>query len=292
MQYAAININFDSLGEAYGFPAGFEDPSFGKVADRFLRIADKYQFRYTIFVIGKDLESVKNRDAVKRWAREGHEIGNHSWSHRENLGALPGEMLRKEVVLAHETISDTIGQPVKGFVSPAWSYSKNLMNVLLELNYSYDASVFPSWLLYPVLTKFSINRWRSGGVARIWNRKDFIQCLYFPRNPTRFSSMVELPLPTNKLRLPCWHTLGFVFGLNFYYSILRSCLRNFEAFYYLVHPADLMGPEDLSSGNHGIERMKFPLEKKIAFFEKALTMVRESGRTFVTMSELAKSVQR
>ena len=56
MKYAAMNINFDSLGEAYGFPEGWRDPSFHEVADRLLDIADRYGFKYSIYIIAKDLD--------------------------------------------------------------------------------------------------------------------------------------------------------------------------------------------------------------------------------------------
>ena len=56
MKYTAINLNFDSLGEAYGFPYGYKDPTFFEVSERFLKVAEKYKFKYSIYVIGKDLE--------------------------------------------------------------------------------------------------------------------------------------------------------------------------------------------------------------------------------------------
>ena len=53
----AIDINFDSLNENLGFPKGFKDPSFFKVFDRFLELSNKYNFKYSLYFIGKDLEN-------------------------------------------------------------------------------------------------------------------------------------------------------------------------------------------------------------------------------------------
>lgn len=105
MKYADININFDSLGEAYGFPTDYHDPSFFEVAERFMSLAQKYNFKYSIYIIGKDLEKPENQAVVKAWAEEGHEIGNHSWSHPLNLGSLPLEQLHQEVLLSHQIIT-------------------------------------------------------------------------------------------------------------------------------------------------------------------------------------------
>src|SRR5262245_298697 len=114
MKYAAININFDSLSEALGFPQGFHDKTYFEIADRFFAIAKKYGFKYSIYVIGKDLEQAENRHAVQSWANNGHEIGNHSWSHRLNLGALPYDEMYREVKQAHDAIANTLGTSPHG----------------------------------------------------------------------------------------------------------------------------------------------------------------------------------
>ena len=66
------------MGLNSGSPKSYRDPSFFEVADRFLLLAEKYSFKLTIFVIGRDLENPLNQEAVKKWAAMGHEIGNHS----------------------------------------------------------------------------------------------------------------------------------------------------------------------------------------------------------------------
>ena len=95
MKYAAISINFDSLGEAYGFPPGYKDPSFSDVAERFFKIAENYKFKYSIYLIGKDLEKPENRECVKKWASQAHEIGNHSYSHKRLVFKNPYSIWRE-----------------------------------------------------------------------------------------------------------------------------------------------------------------------------------------------------
>ena len=105
MQTAAININYDSLGYAYGFPDGYEDPSFSRVADRFLRISDRFHFKYSMYVIGRDLQNPFNRKRVRDWASDGHEIGNHSHSHKLFCFRSPGFM-EEDLRRAQETIDE------------------------------------------------------------------------------------------------------------------------------------------------------------------------------------------
>ena len=147
----AININFDSLNQAYGFPEGFRDPSFFEGMDRFLEIANHYQAPLSIFVIGRDLQNPEIYARVRDWSNAGHEIGNHSWAHPVNLGRLAPEKIHDEVFRTHELITNCTGKEPTGFIAPAWSTSKTLVNTLIDLGYLYDTSLFPSMILYPAI---------------------------------------------------------------------------------------------------------------------------------------------
>lgn len=299
---AAININFDSLSETYGFPQDFRDPIFFQVADRFVALSEKYGFKYSIYVLGKDLEKSENRNVVRQWAKAGHEIGNHSWSHPLNLGAMPQKALREEVERAHAIIHDTVGDPPRGFIAPAWSTSSALLDILIDNGYEYDTSCFPSWLMVPALGKMALNHIGGRQFRNLWSRKDGLLWLAGPRQAYRscgklFSEgtcrlmpgIQVLPLPTNSFRMACWHTLVFVLGWTVYEKLLRSCLSEVESFYYLVHPADLMAPEDLDPVRSStLERMSIPLKTKLKYLERALEIILDSGRTLVTMQELAR----
>jgi hypothetical protein len=295
MKYAAININFDSLGEAYGFPDDFKDPSFGIVADRFMTIARNKGFKYSIYVLGRDLEKAENKKAVSKWHREGHEIGNHSWSHPMNLGALSKDEILNEIKWTHKAITETIGEEPKGFIAPTWSTSKNVFKTLIDLGYEYDTSVFPSLLMYPGILKMLANHVGDARFFKIFRRHDLHYPFFASRHVSIFRSslkeLIMMPLPTTKLRMACWHTTAFTFGWSFHLKLLRSCLKELDAFYYLIHPADLIGPQDLDcSRTHHLERMGIGLEKKIELLERAIDEIILSGRKLVTMRELSKHV--
>lgn len=309
MKYAAFNINFDSLGFDYGFPSIYRDPTFFSIADRFFDLAEKYQFKYTIFIIGKDLEKYENREAVKKWSDQGHEIGNHSWSHRPDLIQLGKKEIRQDVEKAHDIIFKVTGREPKGFISRGWFCSEPLLEVLLDLNYEYDTSLFPSWLAVPMVFKIWMNRKNVNTSERnilalknfmypfFGRRKEFLSIgkLYASSSPKnldgRTRKIALLPLPTTWWRFPCWHTLAYIFGRYFHKRILKSCLNQVGGFYYLMHPADLMVVEDLMPGRPCyFTRINFPLEQKVQILEESIRMVIDSGRKVVTMQELASDV--
>jgi len=63
VKYTAVNLHLDSLGHGYGFPRGYRDPTFFDVSERFMKIAEKYDFKYSIYVIGKTLKNPKTANA-------------------------------------------------------------------------------------------------------------------------------------------------------------------------------------------------------------------------------------
>lgn len=300
MNDAAVSINFDSLAEAYGYPEGFRDRAFARIGQRFLDLADRHGIRYTIFVIGRDLDNADNRAAVREWAARGHEIANHSWSHRPSLGALGRDAIRREVGRAHEAIAEAAGREPRGFVAPGWSLSRRLLDVLVEFGYTYDSSAFPSWLLFPAIAKAALNHLGDARVLDIPNRRDYGHALIGRRRPFWYAGslyragdpgrpgLVMLPLPTTRHRMACWHTLGFLFGWRRQTALVRACLDDLESFYYVVHPADLMGPDDLD-GDHRLhlERPGGTLDDKLARLDEMFTLIREGGRRIVTMEDLA-----
>ena len=298
----AFNINFDSMGEALGYPDGLRDPSFFRVFDRIADLAARFAMPLSIFVIGRDLEDPECAARVRDWAQAGHEIGNHTWSHHMNLGVLPKGEIQAEITRAHGAIAEVIGHEPKGFVAPAWSTSEGVMKSLMALGYDYDTSVFPSVFLYPMIAKIAFNHLKDRvrmmrsvsrrdwafPVTRPW-RSYLARADYRPARPGDQAILV-MPLPTlSRLHLPYWHTIGFMFGWPSARRALSRLLDRGDCFYYLSHPADFTDLADLPLGyKHSLERLNVPIAEKMRELETVFEIMAASGRPFVTMGELAR----
>ena len=70
----------------------------------------------TFFVIGE--RAARAPAIVKRIATEGHELANHSWSHR-NLWFCGPHATREQVLRAHDTLADLTGTAPRHF-RPPW----------------------------------------------------------------------------------------------------------------------------------------------------------------------------
>lgn len=125
---------------------GFETPPTDAVVrctEQILELLGRHGVTATFFVLGEVAEVFPQ--LVRRIAAAGHEIGVHGGKHCQ-LFKLSPEDFRREVGRARELLADTVGQPVHGHRAPAFSIRPDTrwgLQVLAELGFRYDSSVFP-----------------------------------------------------------------------------------------------------------------------------------------------------
>lgn len=78
-------------------------------------------------------------DLVRRIHEEGHEIVHHGWVH-ENPANFDREGERKNLELGLEALDKAAGIRPKGYRSPAWDFSQNTVDLLIEYGFEYDSS--------------------------------------------------------------------------------------------------------------------------------------------------------
>ena len=302
----ALNINFDSLSECLRLSGvsvdhkSFVDPCFDRVMDRFLALADEYGAPLTVYTIGRDLLSPHHRRRVAEWAAAGHEIGNHTWSHPQMLSNMRLDETRREIKQAHEIIGDAVGVAPRGFIAPAWSTSGFVVQVLTELGYRYDTSLTPSWAQLLALLKLRMNSRSKAPLpllrrdlpGLLWGaRRPYLATVARPWRPNT-DGLPVLPLPTGRFRLPIWHTMSFIISGPRWETLLKGALVLNPAFYYLMHPLDLLDPDTdlvgLPTAVRKVERIMVPLKTKLALLRRSLDLMAEQAE-FVTMEKLAEA---
>ena len=88
----------------------------------------------------------KNRDALGMSTEQVHDVGNHSFHHEPWLHLYYREKIDRDVLDAEEHITRATGWKPTGFRGPGFSWSPDLLDVLIERGYLYDASTFPTFL--------------------------------------------------------------------------------------------------------------------------------------------------
>ena len=83
----------------------------------FLELLARHEARATFFAIGRKAE--QHRDLCRRIHGEGHEIGNHTFSHPAPFWwALPRPLVRREIERGQEALLAATGQLPRWFRSP------------------------------------------------------------------------------------------------------------------------------------------------------------------------------
>ena len=283
------------MAQAGGYPEGYVDPTYRQVMDRFLALGREFDFPYSMYAIGRDLEDPFACERLRSIAAAGHEIGNHTWSHYTDLGSLPPDGMREEIVRTHKRLVDAVGVTPRGFISPAWCYAARLMRLLNELGYRYDMSLFPSLLYYPFVIKNALNHiGHREKLRRVLNRRDWLQPIIGSREPYLESGVTVLPVPTTPgpLGMAVWHTTGFLLGWERHFALLRTAVKARRFFYYVVHPADLTCDEDFDgSEKMHLERAGGSLEEKTRRLRASLAVIDGANHEWITMDRMADTVR-
>jgi peptidoglycan/xylan/chitin deacetylase (PgdA/CDA1 family) len=84
----------------------FDDGPSATLTPKLLDILAAHQIKATFFVIGENV--AEHPEIVARAAREGHEIGNHSWSH-PNFGKMSDDGVRSQIQRTDDAIKSATG---------------------------------------------------------------------------------------------------------------------------------------------------------------------------------------
>jgi peptidoglycan/xylan/chitin deacetylase (PgdA/CDA1 family) len=93
-----------------------------------LDILKKHEVKAAFFLIGKRIKG--NEEIVRRMFSEGHEIGNHSYSHSWYWDFLPGFVMKKELRRTAEIILEITGKKPRLFRPPYGVINPMVSNAL------------------------------------------------------------------------------------------------------------------------------------------------------------------
>src|SRR6266550_6242671 len=85
----------------------FDDGPSAVLTPKLLDLLAAHHIKATFFVIGENV--AEHQEIVARAAREGHEIGNHSWSH-PNFGKMSQESVRSQLQRTDDAIKNATGK--------------------------------------------------------------------------------------------------------------------------------------------------------------------------------------
>ena len=127
-----------------------------KVVLNMLKLLAEYNSKSTFFVLGELAQ--KYPELIKEIHNQGHAISSHGLYHiQTNLLGLKG--FRENVEKSIEIIGNVINVKLKGFRAPNFSLNPHktpwAFEILKELGFEYDSSIFPALMYYGGATRFS-----------------------------------------------------------------------------------------------------------------------------------------
>lgn len=109
----------------------FDDGPDDVFTPQVLDILKKYDVKATFFLVGENVE--RNSEIVKRQFEEGHEIGNHTFTHI-NVAKKGYNEIYNEIIKTQEVIKDVIGIEPKLFRPPYRAISRNMCDIVKNKN--------------------------------------------------------------------------------------------------------------------------------------------------------------
>ena len=194
-----------------------------------LDLLDQLNLKITFFIVGKDAALDKNTALLREITSRGHEVGNHSMHHESWLQSYSKQQIRQEIEQAEEHISSCTGQVPTGFRGPGFSWSSDLLEVLAERNYLFDASTLPTYI-GPIARLYYF--WKSDLTREEKKDRDELfgtmQNGFQPIKPYRWHlpsgrSLLEIPVSTIPIVKTPFH-LSYLLYLSRFSHIVNGIL--------------------------------------------------------------------
>jgi peptidoglycan/xylan/chitin deacetylase (PgdA/CDA1 family) len=267
-----------------------------------LEILDSLGQKITFFMVGQDAALEKNKKFISLISKYNHEIGNHSYSHEPWLHLYEKKKIYDELIKTDREIKEVTGIKPIGFRGPGFSWSNDLLEVLNDLEYLYDASSLPTYL-GPLARLYYF--WKSDLSTEEKEKRKMLFGSFtdgFKKNRPYFiklpsgKRMLEIPVTTMPILKVPFH-LSYLLYLGGYSKplmrlYLKTAITMCKIFNvgisFLLHPLDLLGGDKVSTLKF-FPGMNINTENKIAIFREVLMELKKHFNVF-PMNEYAKII--
>ncbi|MGB7329366.1 MAG: polysaccharide deacetylase family protein, partial [Rubripirellula sp.] len=156
---ASLSLDLDNKWaylRAAGRPDWAQRPGYlPLVVDRMVDVLGELDLPLTVFVVGRDLAGVCDGDDAAEGTNEAAAINgfsklkawepaNHSLNHLPWMHTMDAAEIAAEIETTHRRIVAATGRAPMGFRGPGFSCPDEVLRVLANNHYVYDASIFPT----------------------------------------------------------------------------------------------------------------------------------------------------
>ncbi|HEV7994193.1 MAG TPA: polysaccharide deacetylase family protein [Gemmatimonadaceae bacterium] len=260
------------------------------------------QLQITFFVVGADAVIPEHGPSLKSLVQHGHEVGNHSFEHNPWMARYDRSRMEDEIARTEAAILASTGRRPIGFRGPGYAWSGELLEILSERGYLYDASTLPTYL-GPLARAYYFRTTKLSEAERNERAQLFGRFADGLRPASAYSwklpngrTLLELPVTT-------FPVIKVPFHLSYLMYISRFSERLMVAYLgaallacrlagtepsFLLHPLDLIDAKQ-EPRLAFFPGMDVPARRKAELFRRAVRMLREHF-TIVNMSAHARSL--
>jgi hypothetical protein len=269
---------------------------------RVLAFLKERNLRITFFVVGQDAALEKNQEMLGLLAKDGHEIGNHSFHHEPWLHLGSEVEIDSELGRAEEEIERATGYRPRGFRGPGFSFSLSILRVLESRGYVYDASTFPTFLgpvarAYYFMTAKLDESEMEKRKELFGKFKEGFRSIKPYRVEFGGKSIAEIPVTTMPIvKIPV-HASYLIYLSRFSPSLaklyfrtaLNLCRVTGTQLSLLLHPLDFLGSDDLD-GLSFFPGMDLQSERKVQFVDQVLAMFSKTFEITTVLNHVQKAL--
>jgi peptidoglycan/xylan/chitin deacetylase (PgdA/CDA1 family) len=302
--FASLSLDLDNVWAymmTHGDPGWEAYPSYLEtLSEVVVEQLGRRNVTLTVFVVGRDASFEVNRPALQRLAAQGHEIGNHSFSHEPWFHTFSREQTEREIVEAEDHIEAATGRRTRGFRGPGFSLTAGMLEVLAARGYDYDATTYPTFL-GPLARAYYLRHAPdlegeelAKRAALFGSWRDGLRPLHPYRWAVSGRDLVEVPVTTMPvLRTPIHmsyliHLAGLSRPLARLYLEIALTLARLRRVNpsFLLHPLDFLGGDRVTELGF-FPGMALPTARKLELVDWALRRLGERFET-VTVGEHAR----
>lgn len=233
-----------------------------------------HQVKATFFVITQDLGLKQYGSLLKQLSLEGHEIASHTHTHPYMDNNYSSKLFEEEIRRSCREIKSYFGFSPLGFRSPGYFLNADIVRILVEEGFKYDASFFNSALSHLINLAARL-RGASGSVGTLAG---------FDLATLKEGGLQEFPVPTF-MGLPYYNNLNLYFP-----RFLRNGIARVSAYKemspYLFH---LIEFADYESDQNYLPKcvlkhpnIMLPLQEKLDFASAMVENLRRRGPITLT----------
>jgi peptidoglycan/xylan/chitin deacetylase (PgdA/CDA1 family) len=229
-----------------------------------LALLNESNVKAVVFIVAKNLEkNIPYQDLLQQFIKDGHAIGNHSYSHAEDFHRWAKEEQVQDIQLADKVIRERLGYNPRFFRGPGYSSSHAIQKSLLQMGYVYDCTKIP--LLYSSALDFyfKINKNGNKSIPSFIRVRDLYFSLAKP-----IIGIEELKIHPNKVwGIPNYSTWMFqhIDKEQYFSELIRKTQRPF-----LFHAVDFL---DYSNNRSKVPALRIQSEDRFQIIRKILLQI-------------------